>query len=406
MTIEVLPPERTAPATAILLHTLIFPEVLESKKPVSDRCGYLVAGPDRKGANAVPPVTLWRTWQRDVQTATLRPGAWPVPAKVQEYFQRTKHLQSPPKGDLQVEVYGSAPSILKEDLVFDDLTPETCGLDTPTTAYTDMNPGGTTPMNLDLGLNLDALIASAPQVLTKKRLLDPQPHFATSYTGMTEFQLCARKWAASKYFKTVKYVESEAMADGNRGHKTAENYLLNAQGKSLPVDPTYLPKVKRYCDHFIKSGAKILVEQEMCCTKDRKPCGWWDNKIVHIRGKGDVLMIKDRKLNYADWKFGKVKDDPFQVEVMVALADLHYGDEFDEADGKLIFVKEADPAKALVGLKKPITKADIPGIWDRISEITDKMEIACRDEVFPCSPNFLCKGYCDDFTCHHNGRRG
>ena len=389
MTIEVLPPERTAPAASVLLHTLTFPDVLESKKPVSDRCGYLVAGPDRRGANALPPVNLWRTWQRDVQTATLRPGAWPVPAKVQEYFQRTKHLQSPPKGDLQVEVYGSVPSGQTEPLVFNDLEPQEEILN----------------LDLDLGLNLDALVASAPQVLAKKRLIDPQPHFATSYTGMTEFMLCARKWAASKYFKTVKYVESEAMADGNRGHKTAENYLLNAQGKSLPVDPTYLPKVKRYCDFFIRSGATIHVEKELCCTKDKKPCGWWDNKIVHIRGRGDVLAIKDRKLNYIDWKFGKIKDDPFQVEVMVALADLHLGEQFDEADGKLIFVKEADPAKALVGLKKPITKADIPGIWDKIDCITDRMEIACRDEVFPCTPNFLCKGYCDDFTCHHNGRK-
>jgi len=385
VTIEVIPPERTAPNTAILLHTLTFPDVLEAKKPVSDRCGYLVAGPDRRGANALNPITLWRTWQRDVQTATLRPGAWPVPAKVQEYFQRTKHMQAPPKDMHHPEIFGVNPSIMEEELVFNDLAPQEDTLD------------------LDLGLNLDALAPQAPA--PKKRIVDPQPHFATSYTGMAEFMLCARKWAASKYFKTVKYVESPAMADGNCGHKTAENYLLNAQGQNLPVDPAYLPKVKRYCDFLIRSEATIHVEKELCCTKDKKPCGWWDNKTVHIRGRGDVLAIKDRKLNYIDWKFGKVKDDPFQVEVMVALADLHLGDQFDTADGKLIFVKESDPAKALVGLPKPITKADIPGIWDRIDCITDRMEIACRDEVFPCTPNFLCKNYCDDLTCHHNGRK-
>lgn len=382
--VEVIQPPKDQ-QKGLLLHTLTFGELADSKKSVTDRRGYLVAGPDRKGANAINPLTLWRTWQHDVQCAIAVPGVITVPARVQEYFQRTKHLQTPPKPGTDISVYGSNPAMNRETIVFEE---------------TDLLQGGST-LDIDLGMDLNNIGTPA----ARKRIVDPQPHFATSYTGITEFMLCARKWAASKYFKTVKYVESPAMADGNRGHKTAENYLLNSQGKNLPVDPAYLPKVQRYCDFFIKSGAKLLVEQEMCCTKDRKPCGWWDNKIVHIRGKGDVLTIKDRKLNYFDWKFGKIKDDPFQVEVMVALADVHFGDEFDTADGKLIFVKESDPKKALVGLPKPITKADIPGIWDRIAEVTDRMEIACRDEVFPCTPNFLCKGYCDDFTCHHNGRK-
>jgi hypothetical protein len=398
-------PEIILPASAppVLLHMLTFDEVLVSKKPVSDRCGYLVAGPDRRGANAIHENVLWRTWQRDVQSAIDRPGAWPAPVKVRDYFERTKGLTAPPKGS-DLNVYGSNPSLIQDALVFDDLPPQEALPQGGTVIDpTDMN---TLFFDADLlGMGSAPGPANAITPAPRKRIIDPQPHFATSYTGMTEFMLCARKWAASKYFKTVKYIESTAMAEGNKCHKTAENYLLNAQGRNLPVDPAYLPKVQRYCDFFIKSGAKILVEQEMCCTKDKKPCGWWDNKIVHIRGKGDVLMIKDRKLTYADWKHGKIKDDPFQIEVMVALADLHFGDEFDTADGKLIFVKESDPKKALVGLQKQITKADIPEIWERIDSITDRMEIACRDEVFPCTLNFLCKGYCDDFTCPHNGRK-
>jgi hypothetical protein len=388
MTIEVIPPERTAPNTAILLHTLTFPDVLEAKKPVSDRCGYLVAGPDRRGANALNPITLWRTWQRDVQTATLRPGAWPVPAKVQEYFQRTKHMQAPPKDTHHPEIFGVNPSAMKEELVFTDLAPQEDTLD------------------LDLGLNLDALAPQAPANPCSGKLANP-PRFATSFSGMESFLQCAFKWAAEKYYKTVPYEESEAAKQGNRGHKTAENYALNKlDGGARPIEAEMLKYTQRYLDFFLSlPGAEILVEKEMCCTKDLKPCGWKDWNTVWFRGKGDLLVIKDRKLIIPDWKFGKKKDDTFQIEVMVALADIWYGDKWDTADGKLIFVKEPDPAKALVSLPKLITKADIPAIWEKIFAITNRMEQACEAGIFRKSTSGLCKQWCGNLHCEHNGRR-
>lgn len=355
----------------LLLHMLTFPEVLASKKPVSDACGYLVAGPDRRGANALHPSKLWLVWKRDVEAAGMKS---PVP--VREWLARTRHLTHPPKGD-DLNIYSSAgPSIFEAEII----------------------SGGDV---IDLDLNTPAVPANP----CSGKLANP-PHFATSFSGMEEFLQCPYKWAAAKYYKVVPYEESEAAAWGNRVHKTAENYLLNAlDGGTRPVEADCLPLVKKYCDFFLASGAALHVEKEMCFTKDIKICGWKDWNTVWFRGKGDLLAIKNRKLTVADWKSGKTKDDLFQIEVMIAMADLYFGDLFDEADGKLIFVKEADPKKALVGLPKPVTKADIPKIWEKIFAITRRMEEAWETANFRMQTNGLCKNYCGNIYCIHNGRR-
>ncbi|OHD24250.1 MAG: hypothetical protein A2Y38_19990 [Spirochaetes bacterium GWB1_59_5] len=386
--VEVIPQPKEQKTA--LLHSLTFAEVIESKKSVADRRGYLVAGPDRKGANAILPASLWKTWQHDVQVAMANPGLVPVPVRVQEYFQRTKHLQSPPKPGTDINIYGSNPAMNSQDI-------------------TDLIQGGNT-LDIDLGMGTPTGVPVAPNPC--QGVLAKPPRFATSFSGMESFLQCPFKFAAEKYYKTVPYEETVHTIWGNRVHKTAENYVLNRlDGGTRPVEEECLALVKRYCDFFLSlPGAEIHVEQELCCTKSLKPCGWRDWNIVWFRGKGDLLVIKDRKLIIPDWKTGKVKNDIFQIEVMVALADLYHGDKFDTADGRLIFVKEPDPKKAMVGLPKEIypngvTKADIPKIWEKIFAITNRMEQAWETANFRVQSNGLCWQYCGNLHCVHNGRR-
>ena len=377
------PKEQVNPG--ILLADLTYAEVLESKKPVSNSTGYLVGGPDRRGANAMPPAMLWKLWQQDVQGSRkkLRPA-------VRDYFERTKHLERPPKPGADITIYGGNPSIFQEPLQFKET---------------------------DMGL-FDDLGGEVQKPVQARKNLNP-PRFATSFTGMESFCQCPRKWAAEKYYKTVPYKETAATIWGNRGHKTAENYLLNGgasldgiggKWSNLKVEEECLPFVQKYCDAILRSGAdKILVEHEICCTKDLVPCGWKDWNTVWFRFKGDVIVIKNRVLKYYDWKFGKVPDPryaneemPKQSEVAIALANLKYGDLFDTAEGTLIYVKESDPKSAL-HKDRVITKDDIPGIWSKIFAITNRMEQACESEVFQARSSGLCKAYCGDLTCPHNG---
>ena len=359
----------------LLLHMLTFPEVLASKKPVSDACGYLVAGPDRRGANALHPAKLWPLWRRDVAAAGMK-----APASVRDWFARTSHLTQAPKGDdLTIYSSGIAPSIFEAEII----------------------SGGSV---IDLEALTGGTAAPTPAAPPCSGKLANPPRFATSFSGMEEFLQCPLKFAASKYYKITKFEETEAIKWGNRVHKTAENYLLNAKdGGSRPVEVECLPLVKRYCDFFLASGADLHVEKEMCFTEDLKPCGWRDWSTVFFRGKADLMAIKNRKLTVVDIKTGKTKSDLFQIEVMVALASLYYGDQFDEADGKLIFVKEPDPRKALVGLTKPILKDDIPKIWEKVFGIINRMRASWESATWRAEKNGLCRQYCANVYCVHNG---
>lgn len=388
-----------------LLHHLTYPEVLDSKIPVSDMRGYLVGGPDRKGANAVNQLKLWKVWQEDVQAAGRRHLA--VPQYVTDYFQATKKFSAPPREPVEIKSFGSSLDhpLLKDDHeglfdaygvpMEDTLNTLDLGMDLGMTHKPTIVPelsGGYTP-------------AAGRFPLCEGKLEKP-PRLAFSFTAMEKFMQCPRAWAADKYYKAVPYQETEHTIWGNRVHTAAENYLRNAlDGGVRPVEEECLPLVKRYCDFFLSMKGDLHIEKEICCTKDLAPCGWKDWNTVWFRFKGDVLVIKDRRLIYADWKSGKKKDDFFQIEVAVALADLYFPDAFDTADGKLIFVKESDPKKAIVGLPKPITKADIPAIWEKIYAITNRMTEAWEHANFRMQTSGLCKAYCGDLSCIHNGKR-
>lgn len=334
-------------------HTLTFPQVLASKVAVTTLSGYLIGGPDRKNESAG---ARWLAWQKDVQAAFRE---MKVPQGVMDYFQATKHLSAPPKeivGGLVVTAEN------KEVLVCADLT-----------------------------------VYNKP--------FKP-PRFTWSYTSMQEFLTCPAQWAAKRFYKTIKDVESAAMRDGNITHETGEHYLKKALG--LPanagkISAAHLPPIKPYCDALLASGAELFVEKEMCFTKQFKPCGWRDWETVWVRGKGDVLAKKGNKLSILDWKTGKFKEDFLQLKLFAVLSALTPGfEDIQEFDPKFIFLKESG-ARAILRLPEPIKRSELKPVLAEILAVVRRMEEAWDSENFPCKKNGLCRNYCANTQCPHCG---
>lgn len=325
--------------------TLLSEEVTSSEghtfKPIDLRKGYVFAWSEKDEQHQ--PISLWVAWQRSVQRASKKSGV--VPSRVMDYFQNTKHLTKPPaEGDKTL-----------------------------------------------LGEPLEAVKSAAPT----------KPLFATSYSGMQLFELCPLKWAAEKWYKTVPYEEGEAAKWGNRVHLAKEHILLEkptAEDVKLITDQGWM----KYPQAMLKArdaGSTLLVEKELCLTESLTPCGWKDWNTVWFRLKADVLLLKDAVAKYFDWKTGKFKDDPFQIETTWAVLSKHHP-EMEEFDGKLIFLKE----NKIWGLEKPLTRADLPRIWDKIFAITDRMKEAVKHENFRMVKNGLCNQYCGNTACPHCGR--
>ncbi len=333
-------------------HELTFKEMHESKVPVINTQGVMVGGPDRK---MIDDWSKWVAWQKAVQKASNAPGL--VPPHVMAYFQATKHLSHPPQeGDNNI----------MQDAPLD------------------------------------------PALIPVARAFTP-PRFTWSYTSMQEFLTCPAAWAAKRYFKTAKDVETEAMIWGTRVHETAEHYMKRAVGQPYDekrIDPACLLVVQKYCDFFIASGAELFIEHEMCFTKDLKPCGWRDWDTVWMRGKGDVLALKGEKILISDWKTGKIKNDFLQLKLFAVFTALQpQFKDAQEFDPRFIYVKEPDPAKAVVKLDKPIKRSELLAELKKILAIVGQMETSWQNENFPCTKNGLCRQYCANLACPHNGRR-
>ena len=352
----------------LLAHLLTYPEVIAAKDAVMNPQGYMISGPDRKYDEEG---IKFRAWQKAVQHASKTVGE--VPKGVMEYFQLTKHLTRPPQaGDLNVlQDNPISPELITEMVMTNNFTGE------PETLMSFTPPAGFKP-----------------------------PRFTWSYTSLQEFLTCPAQWAAKRYYKTIKDVESEAMRVGNMIHETAEHYGKKQIGQTFKpalIHTQYLPTVQKYVDAMVASGAELHFEKEMCFTKAFKPCGWRDWDLVYVRAKGDVLAKKGLRLSIVDYKTGKYKEDFLQLKMFAVFAALTPGfEDVQEFDPKFIFTKEAPP-KNILRLPAPIQRSELKGVLGEILVVVRRMEAAWESVNFPCKVNGLCKRWCSNTACPHCG---
>ena len=113
-----------------------------------------------------------------------------------------------------------------------------------------------------------------------------------SYSSLSLFKQCPRKYYRLRVKKDIPQEESQAMFYGKEAHKVAENYVR--EDAAIPGRFIYL---KPYLNNFKGMEGEKLCEHEMGLTKDLEPCGfrsenyWW-------RGIAD-LIIKNQDVAHA-----------------------------------------------------------------------------------------------------------
>ena len=376
----------------IYAHQITFQQLQASKEAVCDLQGRMIGGPDTKMES---DWTKWVSWQKAIQKAPV--GT--VPPDVMTYFQKTKGLTKvPTRVDVEDAILVEGKPInfreFEENIV--PLTGQT---------FEDSMPLILSPYNIE---------STGLQITQAKPFTPPTPHaagfqpprFTWSYTSMAEFLTCPAQWAAKRYFKTIKDVESEAMRVGNMIHETAEHYLKSKIGQTFKpsnIHTQYLPVVQKYCDAMVASGAELYVEKEMCFDKQMKVSAWkaWDT--VWVRSKADVLAKNGTKLSICDWKTGKYKEDFLQLKMFAVFAALTPGfEDVQEFDPKFIFTKEAPP-KNILRLPEPIRRSELKGVLGEILGVVRRMEAAWESATFPAKRNRLCRNWCSNTDCTHCG---
>lgn len=202
---------------------------------------------------------------------------------------------------------------------------------------------------------------------------------AWSYSSLTDFLGCPRRFHMVRDMKVVPFKETEAIKHGNEVHKALEDRI----GKGVPLPEKYA-QYEGVAAKFDKPG--VFVEKEIALTRSLKPTGWW-SKDCWVRGKIDVGIKAKNKVILADWKTGgKVRPESAQLQLFAAM-EMSVSPEVEEAKTMFVWLQ---PGKTTAETFK---REAVPVIWSDWINKAQRLETAYEKDVWMPKPSGLC-GWC------------
>lgn len=216
-----------------------------------------------------------------------------------------------------------------------------------------------------------------------------RPIIAWSYSALTSFENCPRKYWATKISKVVSDL-NQYNVQGNDDHEAIE--LFHKKGLPLPARlAPLLPMMQK----LRESPGEKFVEYSMTLRQDFTPTHWKDWEGAWVRGAGDWVNVNGSMATYFDWKSGKPRNDiEDQVDLTSLLIFAHFP-QVERVQGGMFYFNH--------GKLKPhaVDRADAPRLWNGFINRVRDLEAAKRDDNWPATPNPLC-GWCPYKACPHN----
>lgn len=146
-----------------------------------------------------------------------------------------------------------------------------------------------------------------------------------SFSRLSTFEQCEAKFDYLYVSKRVQDQQNEASAYGNRVHQ-----LLEAKGKGeldefnlTEEGRTTLAKWGALVDRIVCREGDKYFEHQMAVNKALQPVDWFAAD-VWIRSIADVLVVNGDTAYCLDYKVGKVKDNPTQLQLFAAMTLWHF----------------------------------------------------------------------------------
>jgi hypothetical protein len=209
-----------------------------------------------------------------------------------------------------------------------------------------------------------------------------------SYTFLNTWSICNHQAARKYIIKDLpKEPESPEMKYGNDVHNAMEKRL----------DPTAPhPLVDRFAQYepfaAALDGRGVVPEMKLGITAQGAAVGFWDSS-VWLRGKLDAPIVGQQSAVLLDWKTGKVREDPYELEIQALLLQAKHP-EIKMIVGRYVWLKENR-------LGEPHDCSDTATTWKRVHKTMDDVAHAIKMETFEKTPGALC-GWCPVMDCKHN----
>lgn len=207
-----------------------------------------------------------------------------------------------------------------------------------------------------------------------------------SFSSMSTWAKCPRRYKAQYVERSVKDIGSEATRKGEIVHKEIEDYLKGIREAPPAIRPP---------DGFVEAlrllpEGMVQPERPMAVDHDLKPCDFWSRGAL-LRGKLDVVVSLGDVLLAVDWKTGKRRkqDTDLQAKVYSVLLRSAYPDR----EVHIVF-------DYLNNGRDPVIEAK-PEDTNAVLSVIVAIE---EDKSYPPVPTPLC-AWCPVTTCEFN-RKG
>lgn len=206
-----------------------------------------------------------------------------------------------------------------------------------------------------------------------------------SYSFLKDYTTCPKK-AYHKYIaRDIPKETSRAAAWGNEIHTALENAIKKPDAELAENAKQYAPLVRQ-----LPPSAKA--ELALGVTREGAPTSFYADDVWG-RGKLDVAIVFDDKAILFDWKTGKVREEPLELEIQALLLQAHYP-KVKKIIGHYVWLKDNR-------LGQPFDVSDTASVWYRVNLWVNEAET--RKE-FPPVKNPLC-GWCPVKQCPLNPRK-
>lgn len=203
---------------------------------------------------------------------------------------------------------------------------------------------------------------------------------ALSFSRLSTFEQCPKKFEYLYVLKAVQDQGSTATEYGTRVHEALEK-VARGEAEHTHESQPFAGLLTR----ILQQPGEKFFEHQMSIDCLMRPCGWFD-ETVWVRSIADVLVVNKHEAWIGDYKTGKIKDDPTQLQLFAWMVFTHFPE------------VEVVKASYLWLLKGEITTMRFTRnmkdhLWTSIDQRLERVQDAVDSGVFKAKPTPLC-GWC------------
>ena len=213
--------------------------------------------------------------------------------------------------------------------------------------------------------------------------LTTQRRVVYSYSALNCYaRICPHQYFHRYIERKIPFASTPAVEWGNKVHSALEAHI--GKGKVLPEEMRQWEGLAR---PFLQMSAKVEIKLAIangCFNVD-----FWDNS-AWLRGKVDCAIIDGEKAFIADWKTGKRREEPFELEIGALLLAVKIP-KLTSIRGCYVWLQEGS-------MGETYDLSDFKATYEKCVGIIRQIE---QDQTFEKRPGPLC-AWCEVKSCEFN----